>query len=77
MNKISITFTHEGKEYKGTLDEVHGAAGRTWHLMIDKYYYGPLLFVNDKFVFHPQLDENKWMKEFEGYFGEVITLYYE
>ncbi len=46
---------HDGKQIKGTLDEVMGAGGNTWHLMVDKYYWGRLRMVNDQWFF----DENK------------------
>lgn len=75
MQKIPVTFTHDSKEYKGTLDEVAGAAGSTWHLMIDNYYCGKLIHT-DKWIFHPN-PKNDWMKGKGEEFGEVVTAWYQ
>ena len=72
MPKIPITFTHEGKEYSGTLDKVQGAgASQVFHLMIDKYYKGRLRRYNDKWVFDPT-PKNEWLKDFAELFGEAV-----
>ena len=42
MEKVPITFEHEGKQYTGTLDAVHGAGSNNYHLMIDNFYKGRL-----------------------------------
>jgi hypothetical protein len=76
LDNIPISFEHEGKKYTGTLDEVSGAgAAKTWHLMVDKYYWGQLVFTDNGFSFLPQNDE--WLKDFSEYMGEVVTLWYE
>jgi hypothetical protein len=55
MNKIPVTFTYQGTEYKGTLDEVAGAGANTWHLMVNGYYWGRLRRAGDSWIF----DDNK------------------
>lgn len=75
MDKIPITFEYEGKEYKGTLDQVAGAAGKTWHLMIDNFYWGKLR-LNDNGWFFDATPKNESMTSMAYYFGEYITLWY-
>ena len=55
MDKIPVTFQHDGRQYRGSLDPVFGAGGNTWHLMVDRYYWGCLRLVDNKWYF----DENK------------------
>lgn len=79
MADIPITFTHEGKEYNGVLNEINGAGGvrgAVWHLLVDRYYWGQLHFYEDRgFVFNSQLhyEEMKYLGEV---FGEAVTLWY-
>lgn len=69
MNKIPITFKLNGKEYRGTLDPVFGAGSNMWYLMVDKYYWGRLRLVGDKWYF----DENKpRVAHLVDYFGDVV-----
>lgn len=76
MNKIPITFTHEGKEYSGTLDEVFGAASaKTWHLTIDKRYWGKLRH-NDRGWFFDPTPHDPWLEGFAQMFGERVELWY-
>ncbi len=74
MTKIPISFYCKGKHYEGYLCEVHGAAARMWHLMINNYYKGQLLVVNEKFVFHSNSGE---MEDLAEQFGEQIILWYQ
>jgi hypothetical protein len=67
-DKIPITFEHEGNKYSGSLDPICGAGGNTWHLMIDKFYYGRLR-LNDRGWF---FDGEKF-KDLANYFGEYVT----
>ena len=50
----SLNPQHEGKQYIGILEsaKVTGAL-QTWHLMIDKNYWGRLLRYNENRVFDP------------------------
>ena len=48
MDKVAITFAHEGQQYSGTLDSVQGSgATQIWHLMIGKCYWGQLRRYNE------------------------------
>lgn len=72
MNKIPVTFTHEGKEYSGTLDQVQGVgATSVYHLMIDRFYWGRLRRYNESWVFDPT-PKDEWLKGFADYFGECV-----
>lgn len=75
MPKIPVTFIHEGKEYSGTLGEVSGAAGKIWHLHVDDYYWGQLIFGESGFVFYAQ-NNTQAMLYLSEQFGEAITLWY-
>lgn len=75
MNEIPIEFDYEGKHYKGYFSEAFGAGGNVWHLMIDNYYYGQLIY-SQKFgwAFHNNKDK---MKDLADYFAEQIMLWYQ
>jgi hypothetical protein len=51
MDKISVTFKLDGKEYSGTLDHVAGAGNSVWHLMVDEFYWGRLRLSNGQWFF--------------------------
>jgi hypothetical protein len=77
MNKIPVTFEHEGKEYSGTLKEVSGAGaaiGSHWHLMVDNFYWGQLLYLKTGFVFYAQTGDMRHLSE---QLGEAVKLWYE
>jgi hypothetical protein len=74
MTEIPISFDYKGKHYDGFLSEVAGAGANVWHLMINNYYYGKLMMVNDKFVFHSNSGE---MQDLAELFGQQIILWYE
>ena len=76
MGKVPITFEHEGQHYSGTLDSVQGTgASLTWHLTIDKYYWGQLRRYNESWVFDPT-PKNESMAQLADYFGEqVVTIF--
>ena len=69
MNNISVSFDYKGKHYDGELSEVPGAGAQVWHLMIDNYYKGMLMYTT-QWVFHNQKGE---MKELAEFFGEQVT----
>jgi len=71
--KIPISFDYKGKHYDGTLEEVHGAGAKVWHLTIDGYCCGQLMHI-DKFVFHSNIGK---FKELADLFGNHIMLWYE
>lgn len=78
MAPIPVTFTFQNKEYKGSLSEVSGAGaelGTCWHLMVDNYYWGQLLYLERGFVFHSQKD-HEGMKYLGEVFGEVVIAWY-
>ncbi len=74
-DNIPIEFDYEGKHYKGHfLGGVGGGGGNIWHLMINNYYYGQLIFSqNYGWAFH---NNKGLMKELSEYFGEYVTLWY-
>ena len=58
---VTITFTFNGREYKGELSQVQGAGDTgVYHLMIDHYYKGRLRL---------SAYDNRWV--FDGEFGEL------
>lgn len=79
MNDIPVTFTYQGKEYKGILTEVPGAGGTrgtVWHLTVDKTYWGQLIFLETGFVFHSQ-NNHEEMKYLGEVFGLQVMLWHE
>jgi hypothetical protein len=75
MKKIPIQFDYNGKHYEGDFSEVSGAAAKSWHLMVDNYYKGQLIFSETYgWAFHNNKDE---MKDMAEYFGEYNALWYE
>lgn len=54
MNKIPVTFEYEGKEYKGQLVSVSGAAANMFHLMVNNYYKGQLFKTGNGWRFSSQ-----------------------
>jgi hypothetical protein len=67
---IHITFTYLSTTYHGFLSPVHGAGQKTWHLYVDKYYWGMLRLVKDKWVFDSNHKEG--ISELADYFGQVV-----
>lgn len=75
MKKIPIQFDYKGKHYEGHFSEVSGASANLWHLMIDNFYKGQLIFSETYgWAFHSNSGEMKCMTE---YFGEQMMLWYE
>lgn len=75
MQSIPIAFDYQGKRYEATFREVAGAAGRSWHLMIDGYYRGQLNF-SESLGFQFTSQSGKF-KELTDFFASVITAWYE
>lgn len=76
---IPISFTCRGIAYKGELAEVSGMGGTTWHLMIDRYYWGSVRLLESRgFVFHgnPPADAAGFNEMLE-YFEQVIVAWYQ
>lgn len=70
MKKLSIplTFTYQGKEYSGTLEQVMGAGDSAhFHLMIDNKYYGQLFYTPTGWRFYESFPE------LAEYFGSVVV----
>ena len=42
---IPVTFIHEGKQYKGQFSEVLGTGAYTWHLNINGFHWGRMVWV--------------------------------
>ena len=73
MNNIPVSFDYKGMHYEGELSQVHGAGAQVWHLIIDNYYYGMLMYTT-QWVFHSPKNE---MKELAEFFGEQVSKCYE
>ena len=73
---IAVTFTYEGKEYKGELSKLAGAGAQVWHLIVDKGYWGQLHFTERGWVFHPGPKFDS-MKDRGPEFGTVVEPWYE
>ena len=77
MENIPVSFECEGRNYRGTLDAVHGAGTEVFHLMIEKRYNGRLrLTEHHGWVFDPTPYTVKF-KELIEYFGDIIFVWYE
>lgn len=60
--KIPFTFIHESVGYEAVLAKVSGAGGNeVWHLLMNRFYKGQLMLVNDHWVlfglYHERADE--------------------
>jgi hypothetical protein len=73
MVKIPVTFILKGAHYTGALDDVAGAGGNVWHLMVNNFYCGRLRRAEDAWYF----DENKFGGgELVDYFAQVVVAWY-
>ena len=70
--KVPITFSYNGKEYRGKFDPVFGAGRNVWYLMINKYY-SERLRLNDNGWF---FDGNKFT-ELADDLGDYLTSWYQ
>ncbi|RYD54052.1 MAG: hypothetical protein EOP56_19640 [Sphingobacteriales bacterium] len=68
---IPITFEFEGREYRGELVEVT-AGGSYWQLLIDRYFYGDLMYSAKGWAFYSPKDRFPGMAD---YFGDYLTAY--
>jgi hypothetical protein len=68
MDKIPISFTHNGKHYSGHFANVQGAGDtRVWHLYNDKnYYLGRLRYstFTSKWVFDSSQEDLSSLAQF-------------
>jgi hypothetical protein len=64
-----VTFTYNSATYHGTLSPVHGSGQPVWHLYVDKFYWGQLIFT-DKWVFHS--NHKPGLGELAEEFGRVV-----
>jgi len=71
MQHIPISFDYKDKHYDGELHKILGAGANVWHLMINNYYYGMLMYTN-KWVFHSNSNE---MKKLADLFGDQVILW--
>lgn len=67
---IPVTFNLNNKRLTGYLSLVQGSGQPTWHLMVDNYFYGYLIKVNNGYAFHS--NQYPELKELADYFGEVV-----
>jgi hypothetical protein len=52
MDRIPITFEHDGKKYAGSFSSVHGAGQNVCYLIDDKnFYLGRLRVARDQWCF--------------------------
>jgi hypothetical protein len=89
MTEIPVTFRLDGKEYKGTITSVSGAAsGAMFHLNVDKHHWGRLWYVEGHPGFGDGLHAVKagWrfasnqhpsLSELADYFGEIVTAWFQ
>lgn len=75
---IPISFTCRGQQYTGELAEVSGMGGTTWHLMINRYYWGSVRQLEGGFVFHGNSPATSAeFNEMADYFETVLIGWYE
>jgi hypothetical protein len=73
LERIPVTFEHEGRNYTGYLTSVSGAASNThFHLMIDHYYKGQLFYTP---LYGWQMDGE--FQELKDYFVDVLISWYQ
>lgn len=76
MDRIPVTFVHEGKQYAGFFSPVQGAgANSVFYLTIDNYYSGRLRLTDSGWVFDPtsKIDLRNLTEEF----GDLIVAWYQ
>ncbi len=74
MKKIPVSFQLNGEQYAGTLEEVAGAGGGVWHLMVDNFYWGRLRRVDDQWYFD---ESNRQVGELKDHFVATVIAWYE
>jgi len=72
MNKIPISFDYKGQHYEGHFNEMLGKTH--WHLMINNFYCGALLFTQRGFAFHSNSGQ---FEDMVDEFADLIMLWYE
>lgn len=74
MNDIPITFSHEGKTYKGYFKAISGSGGvHSWHLMVNNYYCGTLHYTD---TYGLAYHGNRF-NELAQFFIDYVTLWIE
>jgi hypothetical protein len=75
IDRIPVEFEYEGKVYQGVLTPVNGMAAQVWFLMVDKFYWGDLMYTdNIGWRFHEQKPR---VAHLEDYFVSVVLAWYE
>jgi hypothetical protein len=69
MEEARVSFEYNGKHYQGILSQVSGAGATVWHLTINNYYRGMLMYT-DKWVFYNNKNE---MQELADFFGDQVN----
>lgn len=74
--EIPVTFTYQGKEYKGSFSRVAGGGSTAlFHLTVDKRHWGQLFYGRDKwFFFSNPMPE---LSELAEEFGMVVMGWYQ
>lgn len=66
---LSVDFTYQDKKLTGILSKVNGAAAITYHLLINKTYWGQLVKTERGWQFSTQ---DRYIPELAEYFGELV-----
>jgi len=74
MQRIPIPFEHKGISYQGVLINIAGAGntGSVFHLMINNFYKGTLMYTNT-WVFH---SNNGMFNDMADEFGYFVMAWY-
>lgn len=76
MQPIPVTFTFEGKEYKGSLSKVSGGGSSgSFHLTVNGRHWGQLFYGADRWYFFS--NSMPGMSALAEEFGYVVTAWYE
>lgn len=70
--EIPVSFQYEGKTYRGILSQVPGAGGQLFHLMVNGYYKGQLLYTANGWHFTSQSGK---LDHLESVFVEALKGY--
>ena len=79
MDNIPVTFTYNGKEYRGYFPKVMGAGSTAmFHLNVGRFYWGRLRF--SEFTNNWCFDatpKNPEMENLANEFGDIIISWYQ
>ena len=71
MKDIPVEYEYKGVHYRGVLSYVHGTGAHSWHLMVDNYYHGQLVYVSSRDTFQFS-NQDGYQMDLAEQFGRVV-----